>query len=72
MKHISHFLPHIDRVDMRETEEKFLKYPNPTKQHQIESLVEGVSIDFGHAGEHGGSLIKETPEEYEERMKNPY
>jgi hypothetical protein len=36
-------------IYMQHTEDQFIKYPSTSKAHQIEALVEGVSIDYGYS-----------------------
>ena len=50
------------------TEEQFNKYPSVSKAQQIESLVEGVSIDYGYnysvSGEKHEELLEDSNEPY--------
>ena len=50
------------------TEEQFNKYPSVSKAQQIESLVDGVSIDYGYnysvSGEKHEELLKDNGEVY--------
>ena len=43
-------------INMQDTEEKFNQYPSPSKAHQIEALVEGVSIDYGYSHPETGKV----------------
>lgn len=53
---------------MKNTEDQFIKYPSPPRQHQIEALVEGVSIDYGYShpvtGKVHENLVEDNGEVY--------
>lgn len=53
---------------MSHTEEQFNKYPSVQKAQQIESLVDGVSIDYGYnysvSGEKHEELLEDNGEVY--------
>ncbi len=57
-------------IHMQETEEKFIKYPSVSKAQQIESIVDGMSIDYGYHSSSG--TIHEFDETEEDRLANPY
>ena len=56
------------KVLMNYTEEEFNKYPSVSKAQQIESLVDGVSIDYGYnysvSGEKHEELLEDSNEPY--------
>lgn len=53
---------------MKHTEEQFNKYPSVSKAQQIETLVEGVAIDYGYShpvtGEVHENLVENNGEVY--------
>ena len=64
--------PTMKNIHMQATEEKFCKYPSTSRAHQIEGLVDGVSIDYGHNASRGGVHKELLNESEEERLNNPY
>jgi len=56
------------KIYINHTEEEFNKYPSVSKAQQIESLVEGVSIDYGYnyseSGEKHEELLEDNGEVY--------
>lgn len=54
---------------MKHTEDQFIKYPSPSKAHQIEALVEGVSIDYGYSHTETGKVHENL---VEENVGEPY
>lgn len=53
---------------MQHTEEQFIKYPSPSKAHQIEALVDDVAIDYGYSHPETGkvheNLVEDSGEVY--------
>lgn len=56
------------KIYINHTEKEFNKYPSVSKAQQIESLVEGVSIDYGYnysvSGEKHEELLEDNGEVY--------
>ena len=56
-------------INLQDTSENFDKYPSESKAQQVESMVEGISIDHGYSASSGATheILKEdlNPE-------NPY
>ena len=56
-------------INIQQTADNFDKYPSESKAQQVESMVEGVSIDHGYSASSGATheILKEdlNPE-------NPY
>lgn len=55
-------------INIQHTEDQFIKYPSASKAHQIEALVEGVSIDYGYShsatGEVHENLVEDNGDVY--------
>lgn len=55
-------------INMQHTEEQFNRYPSMSKEQQILSQVEGVSIDYGYSHPETGkvheNLVEDSGEVY--------